>query len=773
MVVSRHDAAKAELHAWVESKQSAVTANGRTASTSSLGTTTRKHTCEIDSDIFSLHALASGEVLASHDDGSYSIISPSTGSGETVTYSVSRLSPSSSESLHTHHISVHDRGTAGSLLRPLITGSTKDVVGVVVHFVSKRARVSGAGGSKIQKKKKEKGKRMSAMEVIDAAEDGHSTSTSMGQGHITMRVRVIRAAAPGVVTSGERSVVSVEKQVQDAFGIEDAGQVVDLAFHHHGRAVALTRDGVAKITIFSTTVNKDIGSTPASALHLPALSKASSHSTSLQLLTATYLLVVASLSAPPTPPAHLLPKVSDAVSLLIDVDLSAVLSEQVIDVSLEQNVEAPASHFCSRIGGSMALVGSVPSNRLENRSRKGVSLWTLPFEVPEGGSQLLWAMGKSDLTRKWTTESASVAPAADQTAEKDAKTTLVEQLRVLSKEKGSGEKMDETYSAWWKTQHGLAKREATFTHMFVSEILASTLPPASASSTAPFGKRTVHHLLSSGAVSKSMYPDLIASLEAQNDWAALLSAMANVSDIGEFECTRLLSRTLHEDSTPGLEKVLAVIVRVPFSRPVFRRALRDEIHTQEEVSALLDQCCGWLSLLTSHGSSILGGAAKEKVPELEDVLLFLTDLFDAHFPLLLSTPSLSGALAQVKAAIDDHLKWVDVVGPLRGPLGAFAKLEDDQTKRTELLESRKRVSGNRSKKTWVSNMDQGKEARISKRVQGSINGPKVGISETGGGLGVIRRPGEGDGGEGGKSARIQRIEASALMGPYVREKFYL
>lgn len=124
-----------------------------------------------------------------------------------------------------------------------------------------------------------------------------------------------------------------------------------------------------------------------------------------------------------------------------------------------------------------------------------------------------------------------------------------------------------------------------------------------------------------------------------------------------------------------------------------------------------------------------------------------TLLLDAYFPLLLQTPSTHALLASLGRSLSLHLAACSQLSTLRGPLAAFARLEADTAALREKEAAGRALRRQRG-------LREAKAARQS---------AAVGVSETGGGLGAQPE----------RSARSQKYEASALVGPYVAEALQL
>jgi len=336
-------------------------------------------------------------------------------------------------------------------------------------------------------------------------------------------------------------------------------------------------------------------------------------------------------------------------------------------------------------------------------------------------------------------------------------------------------------------------------------VLALALP---VQNDGPYARKTVQYLLMRRAVSERMMPQatpsIIARLLALGDWETALTAARLVPDVSEHDLVALITGSLRAEATAlprgntlpqlpaTLSFVLSALAVAPLSTAVMRTELRRAISDAAEVHSLLAVLNGWLRLrarLPFSASSFSGpetkkgalpgrkkkqtktkdrGADGASVPRLEQVrrttrsgiphrhadpacpdqLVSLTTLLlDAFFPLLLQTASTHALLASLGRSLSLHLASCTQLSTLRGPLAAFARLEADTAALREKEAASRALRRQRG-------LREAKAARQS---------AAAGVSETGGGLGTQPE----------RSARSQKYEASALVGPYVAEALQL
>ncbi|PWN53505.1 hypothetical protein IE53DRAFT_383982 [Violaceomyces palustris] len=297
---------------------------------------------------------------------------------------------------------------------------------------------------------------------------------------------------------------------------------------------------------------------------------------------------------------------------------------------------------------------------------------------------------------------------------------------------------------------------------------------------------------------------LLARLRQVSDWENIMEATRNVPDLSEADLVGLLVDVLAHDQSDGpaegskekasrttptwsrkptLEAYLSRMITLPLSRPYLRVALKSSINDVEQVRRILETIKHWLDAraalpleenLTIPSSKDAGRTApsskvdadgdvsmepvpgkkqakgaklsinddKIKVPKIDHILLFATDLLDTYFPLLLITPSTHGLLKTLSRTVSVHVSTMNTLQVLGAPLGAFAKLREEQER-----EAKMRKSG---QATSVKNL----------MGQGALR-----MAETGGGLGL----GLGTMAE-VKSKRLHAFEESMLVGAYAFER---
>lgn len=321
-------------------------------------------------------------------------------------------------------------------------------------------------------------------------------------------------------------------------------------------------------------------------------------------------------------------------------------------------------------------------------------------------------------------------------------------------------------------------------YALVSQLLAVAIPPVSASKPRPYARKILSYLLDRKAVSCGMIPttepSLITRLRTRNEWTQLLTLIRNVSDVSEVELVEVLAvlLDLHRKSATGkadqeptevplLHNYLSQFVSMAVSRPLLRSTFHGRITQAADVKTLLDVCTEWLqeravepfefepgldnvASSTKKSSSRrkkLGGkqgVGTVKTPPTSDLIQFAMDLVDVYFPLILNTLSTHRSLQALSKVVASHLTLFDGLSELRAPLEAYSRLESDRLRIEEGL-----AKSNQSK------------AKEPKQARKALEGPgAIPRAQTGGGLAMPDL---------NRSVRLNRFEASAMVGPYTIE----
>ncbi|UZJ54876.1 hypothetical protein CBS101457_004196 [Exobasidium rhododendri] len=774
-ISSKMEGSTAEVYCWTQARGASSESTG--------GVTLQK--CQIGSDVRSLHPLASGEVLAQHSDGTFSIIG-SHEDGTLVAVSQTTL-PNRAGTRWIHHISVLDRFASATIMK---SSSKKPGIALIAQITSPMEDNATAT------RNGRKGRR-SAAEVIDAAEGQSSTAPSSqmrGSGELLLELFLVDEGAKDAKVKPLSSL-----SLHNALQGKDAKEIKDVTLFHSGRLAICTASGQLITAILTVNAGNNIDLQPPHSIFFPLIAQNSSslaRLASLQLVNSSIALLVFAEVA------------SDSITaLLVDLNLSCVLYETVWKARGVETVHT------SRIAGSNILVLATCQDPL---SKVAISLWTVPYVVSEE-SQLRWALASSSLTRKWIKMDKTGATVDKGEA---GRAQLIKELERISINKTGSEAekaMDEAFRKWerkessrvqeeWlitvgkeeaqedqvdssdseggkgtgKGSKGSAGRHAekgttshspipTYPQSFLLRLLDLTLPAApvegdKAISHSVYAKQTISHLLTLRVVTNSLRARLLSSLMSVNDWDALLQAVSTVKDLPELDVVEVLlhftRQSMIDQKDVRLNKFLQTFVSIALNRNQVRIALKSRLEKVEEVIVIVDVISNWLDKTQEailDEFQLAGGGNKKhlqksKLPKLDEILTLLCDMMDTYFPLFLSSTGTHQHLRRLSRQINGHLSVYNQLLILRGPLEAFSRLYNDREREAKL----------EAKASLIKDEDE--KIMSLRRAQKKATQSKANpIGEVGGGL--------GKGVLGDKSRRRQLYEENVAVGLYSLERF--
>ncbi|PWN38418.1 uncharacterized protein FA14DRAFT_159996 [Meira miltonrushii] len=639
----------AELHAWIEEDQGPSTAP-----------IIKSYNCQIDDDIISLHPLSTSELLARHHDGHFSIVEFQSFS-EPKFHTKSTQSEKLPSNRHTLFIDVFDRTDIAYL--PGDSSGRAPAQALIVLLTTAKE------GSSASTNPKRKG-RKSAMEVIDAAEAGNMNQKSESAVKVEyFSVGVEGSAIDSRIRKLGQTKIQLEKdEVISSASVRSSGALSMIS--ENGRLISATllssQDGSPRIEgISSLNVS---GITP------------SSNTAILRTSLSTALLT---FSTVPSSGRALLN------TLLVDTELDCVLAEQ--------SWKAPEDHAqifmqplnMTKIASAITL--AIPKSLKQTKPL--IHIWNTSYQTGEGG-HLRWALGSRHLTHKWIVSAVGddQIGASNEVDGARSHEGLIEELKRISTsaDKGSSnaKSVEKAFDDWLKSHQNESLPQA-----FVSELLTIALPlsdvanDSETSSAKPYPKTIVHHLLDQNLVhGVSLEPrTLVTALSLVGDWDAVYKALQSVKDLSEDDVVRTIRRAVHEESAPTtrLPTILTAITRNQFSSAELRKSMKDRLD-EKCVEAILSILNNWLA--PADGDALLKDQQAEAEPDkpsLLQALTFSTEVLDTFFPLMLVTPSLQADVQQLSTHVETHLSKTNVLNLLRGPLAAFAKLNDDRVREAE------------------------------------------------------------------------------------------
>lgn len=639
----------AELHAWIEEDQGPSTAP-----------ILKTYNCQIDDDIISLHPLSTSELLARHQDGHFSII-------EFQSFSEPKFTNKSTHyekvlaNRPTLFVDVFER-TEITYLAGSSTGKTPAQALIVLLTAAREA------SSKPKRKP-----RKSAIEVIDAAEAGNLNEEVEN----VVRVEYFAVGVEGSTIDsrirklGQADIPLDKDEVISNASVRSSGALSMIT--ENGRLISATlqssQDGSPRIeNINSFTVSGITSSSNAAILRTSLSTALITFSTSLA--TGRSMLN----------------------TLLVDTELDCVLAEQ--------SWKAPEDHaqiFMQPLNMTKiasAITFTIPKSLKQTKPL--VHIWSTSYQTGEGG-HLRWALASRHLTRKWITLKSEGQGRQGKGETKEVEGTksheeLIKELNVISnsedKSTSNAKSMEKIFKDWLKSH-----RNDPLSQSFVSELLNIALPlsdVANESETVtskPYPKAVVHHLLDQKVVhGVSLEPrTLVTALSSVGDWDAVYKTLETVKDISEDDVVRTIRRATYEEntSTKRLPTILTFVSKNQFSSAELRKSMKDRLD-EKCVEAILNILNDWLAF--AEGDALLKDqSSQEEVqkPSLLQVLAFSTEVLDTFFPLMLVTPSLQSAVQQLSTHVETHLSKTNVLNLLRGPLAAFAKLNDDRLREAE------------------------------------------------------------------------------------------
>lgn len=620
------------------------------------GASSSKATIALAGPVASLHALASGDVLARKPDGSFAVVSRTSALDvEPAQFAVSSLesSPSTLNQSVLHSLSILDPTAAAQMMAK--DGSLGESAVAVIVSITSAGRGEGpaANASKEQKKSR---RRKSAMEVIDAAEGKKSNrdgAVPMGELLVTASI-IDKTDDDAGQTLREIGSIPLTGQ--------SAAAILDLHLYHDGRLSILTRPGDVKLCQLSIGAD-NLSLTPSRTLPLAHISPAPlpSRPAAILRLSASHLLILLHATSGPS---------SGKIAALIwdtELDAALVVSDfpMLAAAGLVEEEQRMAISL-ARVGGSQVVVNASYWGQTQTQEAALSVFWALPFFIPEG-SVLRHALGKGPLSTAW------LRSASQTSSSTPSQETLLVKLRDLSAQAGEGahDRMDAAFTAWltegterlrqkWEQEQArraqdeadeaaaivngddsesdeekgegaeASQRPAATTaaaqtsrssksgrdappkphlsYSFVKDLLDIALPPGSS----PYARKIVSYLVERRTLSCGMLAgteqSLVGRLRARSDWQQIMSVIRMVSDIDETELVSLLVEVLKGDKStsegangqvsiaakPSLESFLSLFLSLAVSRPLLRSTMHGRITQVDDVVAMLKVVTGWL-----------------------------------------------------------------------------------------------------------------------------------------------------------------------------------
>ncbi|PWN27691.1 hypothetical protein BDZ90DRAFT_279470 [Jaminaea rosea] len=791
--------------------------------------------------VASLHALASGDILARNSNGQFGMISRTTPlDAEPSQFAVFALQgeaiqsqASSSSHSVVHSLSILDSAAAAQMMAN--GGSLGENAVAVVVAVTSAGHSEGASSNTAKDAKKSR-RRKSAMEVIDAAESSKSSRDAIAPvGELLITASIISKTDAGQ---------AVKELGTAALAGQSAASIIDLHLYHDGKLSMLTRHGDIKLCQLSIGAS-GVSITPTRTTLLAHISPApfpSRPAAVIRLSSSHLLILLHAVSGPSS---------GKLAALIWDTELDAVLVASDFPMLAAAGLtddEQRIAISLARVGGSQVVVNVSYWGHTPTQEAVLSVFWALPFFIPEG-SVLRHALGKGPLTKTWLRETESAAMPASKKEEGSATGLLPSQSDLLVKmQKLSSQvneaaytEMDILFTAWlaeeqerlrlaWEQEQakraqdeadeaaaanggadedsesegekaadegGEAQRQAAsasrksnrdsppkpqLSYSFVKALLDVALPPAKSGTSSSYARKIVSYLVERRTLSCGMFTgteqSLIGRLRARNDWQQIVAVLRMVSDVSESELVSLLIEVLKSqragsngsegvEAKPSLESFLSLFLSLSVSRPLLRSTLHGRITQVDDVVSLIQVVTTWLQeravepldlnallvelpqsssgKLSKNQRKRLGKEGRVKVPATPDLIQFAMDLIDVYFPLLLNSPSSLPALRALEKPLAVHLGTCEQLSLLRGPLDAFARVEAD----------RKLAAEYEATVRHAQQQQRHRDPRIARRA--AAEGGVEEKSQTGGGATVAGAM---------KSARLQALENSALVGPY-------
>lgn len=645
---SRSSDGWAELHVWIEEDQGPSTAP-----------ILKTYNTQIDDDIVSLHPLSTSELLARHQDGHFSIV-------EFDSFSEPKFNIKSTRSeklpanRQTLFVDIFDRTDIAYL--PGDSSGRPPAQALIVILTT--AREGGSTSTNTKRKG-----RKSAMEVIDAAEAGNMNQ----EPESAVRVEYFSVGIEGSAIDsrirklGEAKIPLNKDEMISSASVRSSGALSMVS--ENGRLISATllssQDGSPRIE-------------GVSSLNVSGINPSSNTS----ILRASLSTALITFSTIPATGRALLN------TLLVDTELDCVLAEQ--------SWKAPEDHAqifmqplnMTKIASAITL--AIPKSLKQTKPL--IHIWNTSYQTGEGG-HLRWALASRHLTRKWIVSAAEDDQIGAMEVEgSKSHERLIRELNKIStsEHKGSAgsKEMEKSFDDWLKSH-----QDEPLPQSFVSELLTIALPLADVASESdsvtskPYPKAIVHHLLDHNAVHGVSLElrSLVTALSTVGDWDAVYKALQTVKDLSEDDVVRTIRRAVYEVDAPTtrLPTILTAVSRNQFSTADLRKSMKDRLD-EKCVEAILSILNDWLA--PADGDALLkdqSAQAEAHKPSLLQALAFSTEVLDTFFPLMLVTPSLQADVQQLSTHIETHLTRTNVLNLLRGPLAAFAKLNDDRVREAE------------------------------------------------------------------------------------------
>ncbi|CAO1613539.1 unnamed protein product [Parajaminaea phylloscopi] len=406
-----------DIRIWLEvlqGRSKAVTEDSNTSATTTVALTT---------PVSSLHALASGDVLAKGTDGRFTLLrrqgeetaplGGQTFEAESIAQDAA-AQPEQSRSV-VHHLSLLDSESASRLSQGGSELSDEPLAVCIKVTSAGRSLASGAPNSgsltatsdPADKNKKSR-RRKTAMEVIDDADSATSRKGLLPVGQAWVEVDLLSADQGGQVTLRSTS--------QKLAAIPDASAILDVHMHHEGLLSILTKSGTLLLQDFRLSKDGQALLNPSPrqlALQHISASPLPSRPAALLRLSPSHLLVVLHATSGPSS--------GKLAALILDTDLEAVIVASdfaMLSASGVTHEDQQVTVSAARVGGSQAVVNVNYWGQSQDQEAALSTFWALPFSVPEG-SVLRHAVGKGALNATWLASATISGPA--NVVSKDAK----------------------------------------------------------------------------------------------------------------------------------------------------------------------------------------------------------------------------------------------------------------------------------------------------------------------------------------------------------------
>jgi hypothetical protein len=387
--------------------------------------------------------------------------------------------------------------------------------------------------------------------------------------------------------------------------------------------------------------------------------------------------------------------------LLLDVEINSVLADFSWKVA-----EDTGDTFMHRLGGDTAMLLTAPASGRQGKAM--ARLWSVPFATSEG-YHLRWSLVMRHLTRKWLEDNFDSKRSTETMGGGPSETLLLRLTQTLSSTDKSDVKVkaaEKMFAHWLHTQRvqrdgrtNETSTELQLSQALVKPLLAIVLPPGSKAKDS-YPQKIVQTLLKHRAVHAADVDQsaLLQALTGVEDWDSLRLALQVVDDLQEADVVdglhAVLSRVIDgkaDRGCPRTAEILTLVASAKLNSAKLRRAMKDKLDIAG-VEAILTVVQSWIQ--TDSKQPLLkinvGDEAGDSVnrlhrPSMLQALSFAIDIMDTFFPLMLSSPSTEGPLKEMSSSLKFHLSTTQALGMLRGPLAAFAKVEEDREREAEAL----------------------------------------------------------------------------------------